>query len=67
MVGRENISLPETRRRLTLKPSLVSFDILLETSLADLFVKVPVKGLDDKTIVDIACGQQHSVALDSDG
>ncbi|KAG2098284.1 regulator of chromosome condensation 1/beta-lactamase-inhibitor protein II [Suillus discolor] len=28
---------------------------------------VPVKGLDDKTIIDIACGPQHSVALDSQG
>jgi alpha-tubulin suppressor-like RCC1 family protein len=31
------------------------------------FVAVPVKGLSDKTIVQIACGQQHSVALDSEG
>ncbi|KAG2364307.1 regulator of chromosome condensation 1/beta-lactamase-inhibitor protein II [Suillus spraguei] len=28
---------------------------------------IPVKGLDDKTIIDIACGPQHSVALDSQG
>ncbi|KAI0923703.1 hypothetical protein AcV5_009178 [Taiwanofungus camphoratus] len=28
---------------------------------------IPVKGLDDKKIVQIACGQQHSVALDIDG
>jgi hypothetical protein len=28
---------------------------------------VPVKGLDDKKIVQIACGQQHSIALDEDG
>jgi hypothetical protein len=66
MVGRENI-LPEIRRRLTLRWNLVSFDIHLVTSLADPFVKVPVKGLDDKTIIDIACGPQHSVALDSQG
>ncbi|KDQ62001.1 hypothetical protein JAAARDRAFT_528999 [Jaapia argillacea MUCL 33604] len=26
-----------------------------------------VRGLDDKKIVQIACGQQHSIALDSDG
>jgi alpha-tubulin suppressor-like RCC1 family protein len=67
MAGRENISLPETRRRLTLKPSLVSFRHSFRTSPADFFVKVPVKGLDDKTVIDIACGQQHSVALDSEG
>jgi hypothetical protein len=30
-------------------------------------VAVPVKGLDDKKIVQIACGQQHSIALDEDG
>jgi alpha-tubulin suppressor-like RCC1 family protein len=28
---------------------------------------VPVKGLDDKKIVQIACGQQHSIALDDEG
>ncbi|KIJ65345.1 hypothetical protein HYDPIDRAFT_88099 [Hydnomerulius pinastri MD-312] len=28
---------------------------------------IPVKGLDDKTIVDIVCGPQHSVAIDSQG
>jgi alpha-tubulin suppressor-like RCC1 family protein len=28
---------------------------------------VPVKGLDEKKIVHIACGQQHSIALDEDG
>lgn len=28
---------------------------------------VPVKGLDDKIIVQIACGQQHSIALDKEG
>ncbi|KAH9989909.1 regulator of chromosome condensation 1/beta-lactamase-inhibitor protein II [Russula compacta] len=28
---------------------------------------IPVKGLDDKQIVQIACGQQHSIALDEDG
>ena len=28
---------------------------------------VPVKGLDDKKIVHIASGQQHSIALDEDG
>jgi alpha-tubulin suppressor-like RCC1 family protein len=28
---------------------------------------VLVKGLDGKNIVQIACGQQHTVALDSDG
>ncbi|KAF8448724.1 regulator of chromosome condensation 1/beta-lactamase-inhibitor protein II [Boletus edulis BED1] len=28
---------------------------------------VPVKGLDDKTIVDIVCGAQHSVAIDTQG
>ena len=28
---------------------------------------VLVKGLDGKKIVQIACGQQHTVALDSDG
>lgn len=28
---------------------------------------VLVKGLDDKKIVQIACGQQHSIALDADG
>ncbi|KAI0290568.1 regulator of chromosome condensation 1/beta-lactamase-inhibitor protein II [Russula brevipes] len=28
---------------------------------------IPVKGLDDKKIVQIACGQQHSIALDEDG
>ena len=28
---------------------------------------VLVKGLEDKKIVQIACGQQHSIALDSDG
>lgn len=28
---------------------------------------VPVKGLDDKKIVQIASGQQHSIALDEDG
>ncbi|KAI9455036.1 RCC1/BLIP-II [Russula earlei] len=28
---------------------------------------IPIKGLDDKKIVQIACGQQHSIALDEDG
>jgi len=28
---------------------------------------VPVRGLDDKKIVQISCGQQHSIALDEDG
>ncbi|EMD39122.1 hypothetical protein CERSUDRAFT_46878, partial [Gelatoporia subvermispora B] len=28
---------------------------------------IPVKGLDNKHIVDIACGAQHSVALDAEG
>ncbi|KAF8550733.1 RCC1/BLIP-II [Imleria badia] len=28
---------------------------------------VPVKGLDDKTIIDIVCGAQHSVAIDTQG
>lgn len=28
---------------------------------------VLVKGLEEKRIVQIACGQQHSVALDSEG
>jgi hypothetical protein len=28
---------------------------------------VPVKGLDEKKIVQIACGQQHSIALDDEG
>ncbi|KAF8264509.1 regulator of chromosome condensation 1/beta-lactamase-inhibitor protein II [Lactarius quietus] len=28
---------------------------------------IPVKGLDEKKIVHIACGQQHSIALDEDG
>ncbi|KAI9572017.1 regulator of chromosome condensation 1/beta-lactamase-inhibitor protein II [Boletus coccyginus] len=28
---------------------------------------VPVKGLDDKTIADIVCGAQHSVAIDIQG
>ncbi|KAL4249963.1 Protein RCC2 [Abortiporus biennis] len=28
---------------------------------------IPVKGLDDKKIVEIACGQQHSIALDDTG
>lgn len=28
---------------------------------------VPVLGLDDKKIVQIACGQQHSIALDEEG
>lgn len=28
---------------------------------------IPVKGLDDREIVQIACGQQHSVALTSEG
>ncbi|KAH7891008.1 regulator of chromosome condensation 1/beta-lactamase-inhibitor protein II [Phlebopus sp. FC_14] len=28
---------------------------------------IPVRGLDDKTITDIACGPQHSVAIDSRG
>lgn len=28
---------------------------------------VPVKGLDDKNIVQIACGQQHTIALDDTG
>lgn len=28
---------------------------------------VLVKGLDGKKITKIACGQQHSIALDSDG
>jgi alpha-tubulin suppressor-like RCC1 family protein len=30
-------------------------------------VSVLVKGLDGKKIVDVGCGQQHSVAIDSDG
>ena len=28
---------------------------------------VLVKGLEEKKIVQIACGQQHSIALDADG
>ncbi|KAH7919448.1 RCC1/BLIP-II [Leucogyrophana mollusca] len=28
---------------------------------------IPVRGMDDKTITDIACGPQHSVAIDSQG
>jgi alpha-tubulin suppressor-like RCC1 family protein len=28
---------------------------------------VPVMGLDGKNIVQIACGQQHSIALDEEG
>lgn len=28
---------------------------------------VPVLGLNDKKIVQIACGQQHSIALDEEG
>lgn len=28
---------------------------------------VPVMGLDDKKIAQIACGQQHSIALDEEG
>ncbi|KAI9439493.1 regulator of chromosome condensation 1/beta-lactamase-inhibitor protein II [Lactarius psammicola] len=28
---------------------------------------IPVKGLDEKKIVHIACGQQHSIALDEEG
>ena len=28
---------------------------------------VPVRGLDDKKIVQIACGSQHSLALDDTG
>ncbi|KAI0057641.1 RCC1/BLIP-II [Artomyces pyxidatus] len=28
---------------------------------------IPVKGLEDKKIVQIACGQQHSIALDEEG
>src|SRR6267154_1958706 len=67
MVGQENISLPETRRRLISSRNLVSFDIHSVISLVDPFIKVPVKGLDDKTVIDIACGPQHSVALDSQG
>ncbi len=30
-------------------------------------VTVPVKSLEDKKIVHIACGQQHSIALDEEG
>ena len=28
---------------------------------------VPVRGLEDKKVVEIACGQQHSIALDETG
>lgn len=28
---------------------------------------VPVKGLEDKKIVQVACGQQHTIALDETG
>lgn len=32
-----------------------------------IYITVLVKGLDGKKIVQIACGQQHSVALDDEG
>ena len=34
---------------------------------ANRYLSVLVRGLDDKKIIQIACGQQHSVALDSEG
>lgn len=36
-------------------------------SVADLWRTVLIKGLEGKNIVQIACGQQHSVAMDSEG
>ncbi|KAI0041832.1 RCC1/BLIP-II [Auriscalpium vulgare] len=28
---------------------------------------IPVKGIDDKKIVDVSCGQQHTIAIDDEG
>jgi alpha-tubulin suppressor-like RCC1 family protein len=36
-------------------------------SYPETFSSVLIKGLEDKKIVKIACGQQHSIALDSEG
>lgn len=40
---------------------------LYEPNLPLTLIPVPVHGLDDKKIVQIAAGQQHCIALDSTG
>lgn len=60
-----------TGQHSTLKASPVRFfhaeSDVARHSVAHGVCAVPVRGLDDKKIVRIACGQQHSIALDEDG
>jgi len=66
---RENILRPETELGSILKASRVRILNFFFRSGSRILtaVAVLVKGLDDKKIVQIACGQQHSIALDEDG
>ena len=64
-----NISPQETGQVLTLKANPVRnlpVQIPLKRLLTTIAL-VPVKGFDEKKIVQISCGQQHSIALDEDG
>lgn len=61
-----NILSPQARLRSILSGSPVSPLFVYNFVLINVYL-VPVKGLDGREIVQIACGQQHSVALTSEG
>jgi hypothetical protein len=64
---RESTSRRGTGLDLTSKASLVRILPRIWLSQKFTVAVVPVMGLDDKKIVQIACGQQHSIALDEEG
>ena len=68
--GRANTSLPETRRLTTyttIRVSLLLSCVGRVSSQCIHWPAVSVKALDGKHITQIACGPQHSIALDSEG
>ena len=70
--ARGSTSRRETGQDSTLKANPVRFFFHAESDVAKRSVThgvctVPVRGLDDRRVVQIACGQQHSIALDDGG
>lgn len=63
----EHISCKRERLCLMLNPNHVSSPLYHLVGTTLIYILVLVKGLDGKKIVQIACGQQHSVALDDEG
>jgi alpha-tubulin suppressor-like RCC1 family protein len=67
MGGLVNISPLEIKAHLTLFPSRVESAFTSSLDFSFTFISVYVKAFEGKKIVQIACGQQHSIALDSQG